>query len=235
MYEIREMPPRVDPELLELLGQCRTETIGHHRHWGFVHGSIKAVMPERRVVGTAVTVACPGHDSGMIPHIIGMLRPGDFICIDRLGDTHNACWGGGTTLAAQVAGAVGVVIDGPSTGSSKFREYDLPGWLRGYSPITCHPYANGGAINIPICVGGAAILPGYAVLADESGVVAMPPEDVRYLAEMAIGRQDAQQGNLDAMRSGLNPSDRLGIADKIRAGAQAREDAKREAKSRDKT
>ena len=223
MYEIREMPPQVDPDLLGLLAQCRTETIGHHRHWGFVHGSIKAVMPERRVVGTAVTVACPGHDSGMVPHLIGMVRPGDFICIDRLGDNHNSCWGGGTTLAAQLAGAVGVVIDGPSTGSSKFREYDLPGWIRGYSPITCHPYANGGAINIPVSVGGAAILPGYAILADESGVIAIPPEDVRYLAEMAIERQDGYPAIHERLRAGDKMGALGGISERIDAGFAAKQ------------
>ena len=217
------------PELLELLAQCRTESIGHHRHWGFVHGSIKAVMPERRVVGTAVTVACPGHDSGMIPYVIGMLRPGDFLCVDRLGDDHNACWGGGTTLAAQIAGAVGVVIDGPSTGSSKFREYDLPGWIKGYTPITCHPYGNGGAINIPVSIGGAVVMPGYAVLADEGGVMAVPPDDVRYLTKMALGRQERQPEALDAMRAGLKPADRLGIADKIRGGDEAERKMKHDA------
>src|SRR5258708_17125830 len=105
MDEINPLPPPVAPELLELLRKCRTESIGHHRHWGCVHGSIKPVMPEQRVVGTAVTVACPGHDSGMIPYAIGMLRPGDVLVIDRLGDNHNACSGGGTTLAATLTGA----------------------------------------------------------------------------------------------------------------------------------
>jgi 4-hydroxy-4-methyl-2-oxoglutarate aldolase len=143
MFEVNEMPPQVDMELLDLLLRCRTESIGHYREWGNVHGSIAAVMPERRVAGTAVTLAVPGNDSGMVPYAISMLRPGDFLVIDRLGDNHNSCWGGGTTLSAKLAGAVGVVIDGPSTGSSKFREFDLPAWIRGYSPITCHPFGVG--------------------------------------------------------------------------------------------
>jgi regulator of RNase E activity RraA len=218
MFEINDMPAQVDPALLELLAQCRTESIGHHRHWGLVHGAIRAVMPERRVVGTAVTVAAPGHDSGMVTHLLGLLRPGDFICIDRLGDNHNACWGGGTTLYARVAGAVGVVIDGPATGSSKFREYDLPGWTRGTSPITCHPYGIGGAINIPVSIGGAVVLPGYAVLADESGVLVLPPGDIRYLASMALSRQEQSAANLDRIRSGENQGDRMGLTDRIRAG-----------------
>jgi regulator of RNase E activity RraA len=230
MYEINEMPAQVDPELLELLAQCRTESIGHHRHWGLVHGSIAATTPGTRVVGTVVTVACPGHDSGMIPYLIEMLRPGDVICIDRLGDNHNACWGGGTTLAAKLKGAVAVVIDGPSTGSSKFDEFELPGWIKGYSPITCHPYGNGGGINIPVSIGGAVVLPGYAMLADESGVLVLPRGDVRYLAEMAIGRQNGYPASHARMRAGeVEPAKRLGIRQKIAEGAAA-ERAARDAK-----
>ena len=221
MLEVNDMPRQVDSGLLDLLRQCRTETIGHHREWGCVHGAIKAVMPERRVTGTAVTVACPGGDSGIASYAINLLRPGDFLVIDRLGDDHNACWGAGSTLAAKQTGAVGVVIDGPSTGSSRFREFDFPAWLRGYSPITCHPYGLGGAINVPVCVGGAAILPGYAILADESGVIALPPEDVRYLAEMALARQAKQPENWERQSQGEKQADRIGITDKIRKAAEA--------------
>jgi 4-hydroxy-4-methyl-2-oxoglutarate aldolase len=226
MFEVNEMPPQVDMELLDLLLRCRTESIGHYREWGSVHGSIAAVMPERRVAGTAVTLAVPGNDSGMVPYAIGMLRPGDFLVIDRLGDNHNSCWGGGTTLSAKLAGAVGVVIDGPSTGSSKFREFDLPAWIRGYSPITCHPYGVGGAINVPICVGGAAILPGYAILADESGVIALPAEDVRYLAEGAIKRQDTYPAMHARLRAGEKIADISGLAPKIAKAAAAEDEAR---------
>ncbi|MSP48177.1 MAG: RraA family protein [Alphaproteobacteria bacterium] len=226
MYEINEMPPQVDRELLDLLAECRTESIGHYREWGSVHGSIAAVMPERRVVGTAVTLAIPGHDSGLVTYVMNMIRPGDVICIDRLGDNHNSCWGGGTTLAAKVAGAVGVVIDGPSTGSSKFREFDLPAWIRGYSPVTCHPYGNGGAINVPICIGGAVVRPGYAVLADESGVIVLPPEDVRYLAEGAIKRQEGYPAMHARLRAGEKIAEISGLGPRITKAAAVEDEAR---------
>ena len=226
MYEINDMPAQVDPELLALLLRIRTESIGHYREWGNVHGSIAAVMPERKVAGTAVTVACPGADSGIVSYAVGLLRPGDFLVIDRLGDNHNACWGGGTTLAAKLTGAVGVIIDGPSTGASRFREFDFPAWLRGYSPITCHPYGLGGAINVPVCVGGAAILPGYAILADESGVIALPPEDVRYLAEGAIKRQEGYPKMHERLRAGEKIADISGLAPKIAMAVAAEDEAR---------
>ena len=232
MYEINDMPPQVDQELLDLLLQIRTESIGHYREWGNVHGGIAPVMPERKVAGTAVTVACPGNDSGIVSYATGLLRPGDVLVIDRLGDNHNACWGAGTTLAAKVAGAVAVVIDGPSTGSSKFREFDLPAWIRGYSPITCHPYGLGGAINVPVSVGGAAILPGYAILADESGVIALPPADVRYLVEMALERQARQPAGFERLRKGERQADRVGITSKIKDAAEAEQAARLAARTK---
>ena len=232
MYEINDMPPQVDQELLDLLLQIRTESIGHYREWGNVHGSIAPVMPERKVAGTAVTVACPGNDSGIVSYATGLLRPGDVLVIDRLGDNHNACWGAGTTLAAKVAGAVAVIIDGPSTGSSKFREFDLPAWIRGYSPITCHPYGLGGAINVPVSVGGAAILPGYAILADESGVIALPPGDVRYLVEMALERQARQPAGFERLRKGERQADRVGITSKIKDAAEAENAARLAARTK---
>ena len=232
MYEINDMPPQVDQELLDLLLQIRTESIGHYREWGNVHGGIAPVMPERKVAGTAVTVACPGNDSGIVSYATGLLRPGDVLVIDRLGDNHNACWGAGTTLAAKVAGAVAVVIDGPSTGSSKFREFDLPAWIRGYSPITCHPYGLGGAVNVPVSVGGAAILPGYAILADESGVIALPPADVRYLVEMALERQARQPAGFERLRKGERQADRVGITSKIKDAAEAEQAARLAARTK---
>lgn len=217
MLDVRPMPQQVDPGLLDLLAQCRTESIGHHRHWGFVHGAIKPVM-NRRVVGTAVTLALPGNDSGLLSYALSHVRPGDFLCVDRLGDNHNSCWGGGTTLAAKLAGLVGLVIDGPSTGSSRFEEFDLPAWIRGYTPITCQLYGNGGAMNIPVSVGGAAILPGYAILADESGVLALPPEEIRYLASMAIERQNGYAAGHARLKAGEKQADMTGVTAKIAAG-----------------
>jgi regulator of RNase E activity RraA len=227
MYAVKEMPAQVAPEHLALLAECRSESIGHYRHWGFVHGNIKAVLPGRRVVGTAVTVALPGHDSAMLSYALNLVRPGDILCVDRLGDNHNACWGGGTTLAAQLAGLAAVVIDGPSTGSSRFVEFDFPAWTSGKSPVTCQMYANGGAINVPICIGGAAILPGYAILADDSGVLALPPEDVEYLARMAIDRQEQYPAAHERLRAGEKQADMIGVTQKVAAGLKREEEKRR--------
>ncbi|MBI4182405.1 MAG: RraA family protein [Proteobacteria bacterium] len=221
MFVINEMPPQVDKGLLDLLVQCETATIGHLRHWGYMDRDIRAVTPEKRVVGTAVTIALPGQDSALLHHLTGMLRPGDFLVVDRLGDSRHACFGGTVALATKVAGVSGAAIDGPCADFSQIREFDMPVWCRGPAPITTRAYANGGAINVPVACGGAAVLPGYAVLADEGGVLVMPPEDVRFYAEWAIAKQNGEPATFAKVRGGARLGDLSGATKKIEAALAA--------------
>ena len=50
---------------------------------------------KKRRLQASVTLAIPGQDSTLLHHIIQFLRPGDILCIDRLGDDKHACLGVG--------------------------------------------------------------------------------------------------------------------------------------------
>jgi 4-hydroxy-4-methyl-2-oxoglutarate aldolase len=190
MYTVREMPLQISTEDLELLSGVETATIGHWRLFGFMDRRIQPLLPGRRVVGTAVTVAIAGADSTMLHYATGKLRPGDILVVDRLGDDKYACWGGGVTVAAKAAGAVAGIVDGPCTDLSEIRESDLPVWSRGTSPITTRLYNLGGGMNIPVSCGGAVVMPGDAILADESGVLVLPSHEVRVVAQRALSMQE---------------------------------------------
>lgn len=178
MYKMRPLPAAVDPTSLERLSRLETATIGHTYQFGFADPALQSVLPDKAVVGTAVTLALPGQDSTLLHHVIAQLRPGDFLVIDRLGDTRHACFGGGVALASKQQGFVGAAVDGAHTDTSEIAEHDFPLWSRGASPITTRLYDIGGGFNIPVCCAGAAVLPGYAVLADESGVLFIDPDDL---------------------------------------------------------
>ncbi|WP_085035661.1 RraA family protein [Ensifer aridi] len=198
MYVIKEMPEQVPQEDLDLLAGVETATVGHWRLLGFMDRNIQPLLPGRRVVGTAVTVAIAGPDSTLLHHATGLLRPGDILVVDRLGDDKYACWGGGVTVAAKAAGAVAGIVDGPCTDLSEITESDFPMWSRGLSPITTRLYDLGGGMNIPVCCGGAVVMPGDAVLADESGVLILPRQEVRAVAEEALAIQ-GNAANRDAI------------------------------------
>lgn len=201
-YDIRPLPAQVADSDLRLLAQVETATVGHWRHIGFMDRRIQPLLKNRRVVGTAVTIAIPGPDSTLLHHALGLIRPGDIVVVDRLGDDRHACWGGGVTIAAKAAGAVAGIVDGPCTDEAEIAASDFPVWCRGLSPVTTRIYDLGGGLNIPVSCGGAAVLPGDAILADESGVLVLRPGEVKAVAEAAIERQNRGRAREEQMKGG---------------------------------
>lgn len=202
MYTIKDMPAQIPAEDLELLSGVETATVGHWRLFGFMNRAIQPLLPGRRVVGTAVTLAISGSDSTLLHHATGMLRPGDILVVDRLGDDKYACWGGGVTVAAKASGAVAGIVDGPCTDLTEIQDSDFPMWARGLAPITTRLYDLGGGMNIPVSCGGAVVMPGDAILADESGVLVIPRDEVRAVAEKALGMQSAGKEREARVRRG---------------------------------
>ena len=69
------------------------------------------------------------------------------------------------------------------------RELGLPIWARGVASRTTRRIGLGGALNLPVSVGGAVVMPGDLVIADEDGVVTLPlseaPEELCRAEERA--------------------------------------------------
>ncbi len=189
MFVLNPMPQQVDAESISLLLKAETATIGHFRHDGFMDPQLRAVLPDRRVAGTAVTLRIAGLDSALLHHVMGLVRPGDFLVIDRCGDRKHACWGGVVTLAAKHRGVVGAAIDGYATDFAEVRECDMPLWCLGPSPITTKKLGIDGQLNVPVSCGGVTVKPGDAVLADESGVLVLDPSDIERVANRALELQ----------------------------------------------
>ncbi|RVT69884.1 RraA family protein [Agrobacterium sp. CNPSo 2736] len=222
LYHIEPMPPKVPAEDLALLVRAETATIGHFHHMGFLDRTIQALTPGKPVVGTAVTLALPGADSTVLHHALSLVRPGDILIIDRLGDDRHACWGGGVTIAAKAAGLSAAIIDGPCTDAHEILAEDFPLFARGVAPITTRILGSGGALNVPVSCGGAAVLPGDAVLADANGVLVLRPAEVEAAAREAIRRQKRGAERQGQIRSGQRKIGELsGATEKVLAGLKA--------------
>ena len=216
-YEIAPMPAPISAEVIALLEGVETATLGHWRHWGFCDRRIAALLPGRRVAGTAVTLAIPGPDSTLLHHALGLLRPGDILVVDRLGDDRHACWGGGVTRAAKAAGAKAGVVDGPCTDLAEISASDFPLWCRGIAPITTRIYDLGGRLNHPVAIGGAVVMPGDAVLADESGVLILSAAEAKSEARAALARQARGQATEAKVAAGEKLGALSGASAKVAA------------------
>jgi|TARA_B100000315_G_scaffold77808_1_gene71124 regulator of RNase E activity RraA len=220
-YQINKMPDQISAALIGKCATVETATVGHRRHMGFMDKAIQCVLTPRRVAGTAITLALPGQDSTLLHHIIAELRSGDFLCIDRLGDSKHACLGGGVAAAIKASGCVGVAIDGPCTDLPEIQEYDLPVWSRGVSPVTTRIYDIGGSFNVPISCGGVVVNPGDVVIADFSGVLVMPPDEAETEADWALGKQAAEPDGHKLLLSGSKLGDLSGATNLVRAKTKA--------------
>jgi 4-hydroxy-4-methyl-2-oxoglutarate aldolase len=180
----------ISKELRELLAQVETATIGHIEILGFVGAAVQPVFPAR-ACGTALTVAAPGRDGAIICQAIDALRDGDILVISRVDRDDVACVGDGVATAAKARGAAAIVLDGPCTDCAGIMQVGLPVWCSGVSSKTTNRKIRvGGALSLPVACGAAAVLPGYAVLADETGVFVADAARMQEIAIRAIARQE---------------------------------------------
>lgn len=216
MFQLHSLPPQVDPALLDLLLQAEPAVIGHFRYTGFMSPDIKAHFQDRRVVGTAVTVRVPGMDGSMVHYAMGQARRGDFIVMDRCGEMSIASLGGAVAYAAKVIGVAGFIVDGLVTDLGELRQYGVPVWSRGTSAVTVKSLGLGGEFCLPVSCGGVAVNPGDAILADENGILVLPPAEIEAAARRAIQMQLDEKTTLRRLDAGEKYPDIMGTSALIR-------------------
>lgn len=188
-YYIGKEPAPLSANLVGLMEQLETTMLGHILYWGCMDRGIQAMSGYApRTVGRALTVQCPGPDSTMLHHAIGLAKAGDVLVIDRLGDDKYACLGDGVAAAAMRVGIIGAVIDGPCTDASELAALAFPVWCRGTSPTTTRLLNLAGRAHVPISCGGVSVASGDVILADGDGVFALPPLEAEQVGAIALKR-----------------------------------------------
>ena len=216
MFVLNDLPPQIPKELLDLLVKAEPATIGHFLDFGFADPEVRALLPDKRIAGTAVTCRFAGIDGSIMHYALGQLRPRDVLVVDRAGDRRHAACGGGVCFAARAAGALGIIIDGPATDIGEIRQYGLPVWARGLSAVTSKRTYTHGEFCVPITCGGVTVMPGDAVLADENGILFLKPDMVEATAKRGIEMQAAEGPRLERVAKGERLPDINGTNARIR-------------------
>ncbi len=214
-YRIADPAPQLDAGLLSRFARAEAATVGHYLHDRFMRNDLRPLIDGVRVAGTAQTVVIPGPDSTLLYHAMDRVRPGDILVIDRAGDERHAAWGGFMAAVAKERGLAAVIIDGMITDPAAIREAGVPTWARGVSPITTKLLNLGGGYNIPVSCGGVTVNPGDAILADDCGILVLPPEQVAGIADVAIADQEDEGGWVARIRAGEKLQDLVDIAGMI--------------------
>ncbi|PAE27341.1 hypothetical protein CHI07_19895 [Paenibacillus sp. 7884-2] len=199
----------------ERFNKVEPATIGHHLHYGFMDPSIKSMLYDVKVVGTAFTARTNVNDSTMVHKAVSSAKEGDVIVIDRTGDTKHACVGEVVAYAAKSRKISGIIIDGPCTDIQAIREIGIPVFATGLSPITTKLYGESGEINTTVQCGGVTVNPGDLIIADDNGVLVLSQElnyeSILEKAEASEQKEPETKKLLDSGRtlSSLSRADQL--------------------------
>ncbi|EUC18738.1 RraA family protein [Paraburkholderia hospita] len=194
---------RVSPALLNQLRQVSFPTLGHFLEEGFAHYGMRALVPNERMIGRAVTLELFSPDALPVNRALAHLTPGDVLVIDMKGNHTHAPVGAVTVTAALSAGAAGVVVDGVATDVLELRRIGLPVFARGTSALTTKRRDTGKSrFGTPVQCGGVTVEPGTLVLGDDNGLLFADPATLAAVIDAALASDRAEPALLARLNAG---------------------------------
>ena len=139
---------------------------------------LKQVTVSKKIWGQAVTVKLvPQDDQSSARHLgtaaVEAATSDNVIVVEHCRDDV-AGWGGNLSLAANVRGIKGVIIDGACRDADEMRGIDFPVYASAVVPTTARGRIKEQSFNEKIQIDQIEVQPGDFVLADGSGIVFIP-------------------------------------------------------------
>jgi 3-hexulose-6-phosphate synthase/6-phospho-3-hexuloisomerase len=168
---------------------------------GAMDHEIKCVSANCRMAGPAATLRVHTADILMVGKAVSTCPTGCVLVIDGQGELNTALWGSLITVASQLKGMEGVVIDGAVRDIEAIRKERFPVFARAVVPN-----AGGaeyvGEMNTTIQCGGAVVTPGDWVVGDEDGVVIIPADRLSAVLNVANELKAVEKNIERAIRHG---------------------------------
>jgi 3-hexulose-6-phosphate synthase/6-phospho-3-hexuloisomerase len=171
-------------ELYAVFSKVSTPNISDAMHRKGAMRDIYPLSQDAKMVGRAITVKTLDGDWAKPVEAIDIAEEGDVIVIDVNGGP-TAIWGELATNSCIQKGIAGVVIDGAVRDVAHIRELNFPVFARHISPNAGEPKGYG-EIGIEIQCGGQTVRNRDWIIGDANGVVVVPQERAREIANRAI-------------------------------------------------
>jgi regulator of RNase E activity RraA len=161
-------------------------------------GQCLDIMPlanyTKTVVGPAFTVkyVAASNPPGPVGDFVDDVAPGDVVVIDNDGRTDCTVWGDIMTQFALSQKFAATVIDGVCRDVMKAIGDGYPMFTRGRFMRTGKDRVEFSAAGVPVSIGTARVRPRDIVVADANGVVVVPREKAREVAETARKIEEAE-------------------------------------------
>jgi 4-hydroxy-4-methyl-2-oxoglutarate aldolase len=175
---------------------------------GLIDCELIQIVPSSRACGPARTVRCGQDDNLMVHAAIPRIRPGEVLVLSMPEPAPVALIGDLLLTQAQVAGAVGVLVDAAVRDREALAAMDCPVWTRW---VRSRGAAKVGELDVPVRVGGAKIRPGDLVVLDADGGIVVAAERAEAVLLAAQAREEAEFHKRRALQGGEHSYDRDGL------------------------
>ncbi|HUY99875.1 MAG TPA: hypothetical protein VMU89_05960 [Thermomicrobiaceae bacterium] len=167
---------RPDPNLVRALAEHATPDLADamNRVNTLDHAIGPIFRPIPRIAGPAVTVSIPTGALSVLKEAVQRTAPGDVLVVNACGNPTAAVIGGNICRGMLHRGVAGLIVDGALRDVSEIRADGLASFARSVATFP-GPQDGPGEVNVPIACGGVVVNPGDIVVADEDGIVVVPP------------------------------------------------------------
>ncbi len=156
----------------------------------------------------ALTIKTRSGDNLMLHQALNMAKPGDVLVVSNDGGEDYRSLIGEImfTYLDKMAGAAGIIIDGPIRDIDAVRQMKMPIYATGTNPAG--PYKEGpGEINVPISCGGISVNPGDIIVMDQDGVIVIPLKEAETVLKNAQAFKEKDEGKLKLTQEGRSNRD----------------------------
>src|SRR5262245_34763015 len=162
-----------------------------------------------RLTGRAFTLLYgpAGVPPGTVGDFIDDVAEGSVIVIDNGGRENATVWGDILTMVAHRRNIGGTVIDGACRDTNLAREIGYPIFSRSYSMRTGKDRVQLEAVNSPVNIGDARVMPGDILRGDADGVVVLPQAHEHNILTIAEEIDAAEEEIRRAVLGGMTLSE----------------------------
>jgi regulator of RNase E activity RraA len=168
------------------------ETLGLRR--AVITGYAMLGPPGSSIAGRAFTLrqmrkhGSDDRNAAMTKHIDvtrELAQPGDIIVIDTGGMIDVATWGELHAARCIRRGIVGMITNGATRDADILRTMDLPVFCKAFTPVKGQWDVVTASLNQPVVLDSVQIRDRDIIVADETGIIVVPPQHAREVAELA--------------------------------------------------
>jgi 4-hydroxy-4-methyl-2-oxoglutarate aldolase len=208
---------RPDAEIIRLLGELGVATVHEAQgRTGVMRPYMRAIYPEARVAGPAVTVSCHPGDNLMVHAAMEVCQPGDVLVVAPISESTAGMFGDLLATSAQALCIAGLVMDAGVRDVADLITMKFPVWAKAIS-AQGSVKETAGSVNVDIVCAGAIVHAGDVIVGDLDGVVVVRREEAAEISKLGELRRAKEERSRERLRAGELGLDMYGLRAKLAA------------------